>query len=185
MAGDRIFENKGNAVNIYPASTTDDYHEAKALMLEYRDVALGEDYAIGGAGLNEELEQFPGPYASPTGTILLARCDDVVCGCVALRQIRGEVGEVMRMYVKEVFRGQGIAEKLLRQLLVLAQSANYKRLCLDSLKRFTAAHKLYEKLGFQYCDFYDPHTTESMKQHMVFMQLDLSPSTSPCDLIAG
>lgn len=147
-------------------------------MIEYRDVALGEDYEVGGAGLNEELEQFPGPYVPPAGVILLARCGGETCGCLALRPIHDGVGEVMRMYVREAFRGRGIAEKLMRALLSFACDSGYKTLYLDSLKRFTAAHRLYEKLGFQHCDFYDPNTTEDMKQNMVFMSLNLSSRTS-------
>lgn len=161
-------------MNIYPAMTPQDYVHAKALMIEYRDVALGDDYIIGGSGLNEELEQFPGAYALPKGTIMLAQSENQICGCLALRPFINDAGEVMRMYVKDAFRGQGIAEALLREVINFARTANYKRLYLDSLKRFSAAHRLYEKMGFVYCDFYDPHTTESMKLNMVFMRLDLA-----------
>ncbi len=143
-------------------------------MIEYRETALAEDYAVGGSGLNEELKDFPGPYAPPNGCILLAIENDKPCGCLALRSISETVGEVMRMYVQPHARGKGIAERLMQELIDRAKTIGYTELFLDSLKRFSAAHKLYEKIGFEYCEPYSADTTEAMKANMVFMRLRLS-----------
>lgn len=163
-----------SGTQICQASSPNDYDAAKSLMLEYLEVALGDDYNVGGAGLKEELENFPGPYQPPSGLLLLAKFEDHYCGCLALRPISKTTGEVMRMYVQPAMRGKGIAEMLMRQLLVDAKNIGYQEVYLDSLKRFTSAHKLYEKLGFIYCPPYDPNTTAAMKENMVFMRLDLS-----------
>lgn len=161
-------------LHIAHATTAQDVALAKALMIEYRDTALGDDYAIAGGGLNAELEQFPQPYVPPTGALLLAKADGVACGCLALRPLCDTQGEVVRMYVQPAFRGQGIAEALMRELMAQAQTLGYRTLFLDSLKRFKPAHALYEKLGFTYCDPYDlPHTTDAMREHMIFMRRDV------------
>ena len=167
---------KHRAADSHPirqALTHEDYEAAKTLMIEYRDTALAEDYAVGGCGLNEELEELPGLYGSTGNSLLLAFLNGQPCGCLGLRAIDENVGEVVRMYVKPEARGQGIAERLMRQLIENARAMGYKKLFLDSLKRFTAAHKLYEKLSFTYCAPYSPDTTEAMRALMIFMRLDL------------
>jgi len=164
------------AAVIIEASSEAQFAAAKTLMIEYRDQALAEDYGIGGGGLNGELAVFPGPYARPNGLLLLAVLDGQPCGCLALRKISNNHGEVMRMYVQPHARGKGLAEKLMRTLIAKASTMGYKALFLDSMKRFTAAHKLYEKLGFIYCDPYSINTTDAMKTHMIFMRLGLNPS---------
>jgi putative acetyltransferase len=145
---------------IIEAATTDHYNAAKALMIEYRDTSLADDYVIGGSGLNEELQQFPGLYVPPKGGVYLAYVDGQPCGCLALRQHTQTAGEVMRMHVKPVVRGRGIAEQLMRTLMQNARAMGYTELFLDSLNRFKPAHRLYERLGFTYCEPYDPHTND-------------------------
>ncbi len=172
MSGSNMKQNVGG-IQICKASCFRDYEAAKSLMLEYMETALGDDYNVGGAGLKEELENFPGPYQPPSGLLLLAKFENRYFGCLALRPISKITGEVMRMYVQSTMRGKGIAEMLMRQLLVDAKNIGYQEVYLDSLKRFTSAHKLYEKLGFIYCPPYDPNTTDAMKDNMVFMRLDL------------
>ena len=162
-------------ISIYPAITAQDMTAACALMIEYRDTSLGEDYDVGGNSLNEELAQFPGPYAPPRGLLFLASDRNTPpCGCLALRPIGETIGEVMRMYVQPAARGQGIAEALMRRIIIEARALGYHTLYLDSLKRFEAAHKLYEKFGFTYCAPYDPLTTDAMKDRMIFMQRTLA-----------
>src|SRR5215218_825179 len=46
------------------------------------------------------------------GAILMAICDDVVAGTVALKKVNEEVYEFTKMAVAEQFRRRGIAEKL-------------------------------------------------------------------------
>lgn len=173
MSGSNTKQNVSD-IKICQVSSSNDYEAAKSLMLEYMETALGDDYNVGGAGLKEELENFPGPYQPPSGLLLLAKFENRFCGCLALRPISKITGEVMRMYVQPTMRGKGIAEMLMRQLLVDAKNIGYQEVYLDSLKRFTSAHKLYEKLGFNYCAPYDPNTTDAMKDNMVFMRLALS-----------
>jgi putative acetyltransferase len=160
--------------SIHIVEATSPAHQAavRALMVEYREVALAEDYVTGGSGLNEELADFPGPYAAAKrGMLLLATRNSEPVGCLALRTHTATAGEVMRMYVKPEARGAGIAEALMRHLIAAAKNLGYRELYLDSLHRFAAAHKLYEKLGFTYCAPYSADTSEAMKETMVFMHL--------------
>lgn len=165
--------NMNTPTSITIARSESDFAEARALMIEYRDQALGDDYHIGGNQLNEELEDLARHYSPPRGIFLLARRDSGISGCLALRPFQADAGEIVRMYVKPEARGNGIAEALMQALLSEARDLGYQTLYLDSLKRFAPAHRLYEKTGFTYCAPYDPHTTDDMREHMVFMRLDL------------
>lgn len=62
-----------------------------------------------------------------------------------LDDMRGKLGDIV---VDETYRGQGLGEQLIRRLLDLARKLKVTRLDLTSRASRTAAHKLYEKVGF-------------------------------------
>src|SRR2546429_4901240 len=64
------------------------------------------------ADLEAWLDSLPGPYAPPLGRLLVARYGGKSAGCVALRALDGETGEVKRPYVRGEFRGLGLARAL-------------------------------------------------------------------------
>src|SRR3954453_19937120 len=59
----------------------------------------------------------PGPSAPPGGRLLVARYAGEPAGCVALRGIGGDAAEVKRLYVRERFRGLGLARALVQELI--------------------------------------------------------------------
>jgi ribosomal protein S18 acetylase RimI-like enzyme len=89
--------------------------------------------------------------------LLVARdeCGRIV-GSVAL-VLAGEFGEItvsdeeaaFRMLsVDSAARGRGIGELLVRECLERARAAGKRRMVLSTDVRMTAAHRLYERLGF-------------------------------------
>jgi putative acetyltransferase len=151
----------------------DDVFTVRQLFTEYRG-ELGDDYAIGGCGLNEEILALPGVYAQPGNFILLAYDSfGNAMGCLALTQFDKEIGEVKRMYVNPAYRGRGVGQSLMSMLVAKARAQGYKKLYLDSLHRFKAAHAIYFSQGFALCEPYDPNTSEAMKQNMHFMEKSL------------
>lgn len=90
----------------------------------------------------QELASLPHGYAG----ILLAWLDGVPAGCVAWRELAGDVVEMKRLYVRASARGAGVGQKLVDRLLV--EIRGYRLIRLDTLPHMSAAIRLYRRLGF-------------------------------------
>lgn len=118
---------------------------ARALFQEYAG-AIGTDLAY--QGFTTELDGLPAPYAPPGGALLIASVEDDVAGCVALRPYDRATGEMKRLYVREAYRGTGLARCLVDAVIQRARAAGYLELRLDTLAAMTAAQALYRRMGF-------------------------------------
>lgn len=92
--------------------------------------------------------RLPGPYAPPRGGIWLALAGDAGIGCVALRPLSDDAGEVKRMFVDSSWRGRGVGRTLLLALIDGARARGYAMLRLGTLDDMHAAQSLYHSLGF-------------------------------------
>jgi GNAT superfamily N-acetyltransferase len=63
--------------------------------------------------------------------------------------------EIKRMYVREKFRGKGIARQLLEAAEQLARDAGYAWIYLDTTDEMRTAARLYERNGFVHCKRYN------------------------------
>ena len=61
----------------------------------------------------------------------------------------GEVGRIEDVVVDENYRQKGFGKLLVEKLISIAKEKNLKKINLTSNPQRIAAHKLYEKLGFQ------------------------------------
>ena len=84
--------------------------------------------------------------------MILARVDEVVAGCCALRPLDASdypnAAEMKRLYVRKAFRGFGLGRQLAEAILDEARRAGYSTVLLDTLDDMEAARALYEDLGF-------------------------------------
>lgn len=132
---------------ILSAETPDQIEEARRLFREY-EKWLGVDLCF--QSFEEELKNLPGKYAAPTGRLFLARADEKIAGCVALRKLDDEICEMKRLFVRQAFRGSGLGKRLIEKLLEDAKIIGYKKIRLDTLPdKMPAAVKLYESYGFR------------------------------------
>jgi putative acetyltransferase len=107
------------------------------------------DAYFDGREWESELADLPAHYGFPFGAIFLAQVDDVPVGCVLLRGIGDNVGEMKRLFVRPAFRDMGIACALVARLSELALARGYKTLMLETGPLHTEAQALYRNLGFQ------------------------------------
>jgi ribosomal protein S18 acetylase RimI-like enzyme len=96
------------------------------------------------APTREELET----TVNAPGTVLLAvRQSGNLVGMLTIPTgMRAIIEDVV---VDERYRGQGVAEALTREALVLAEAAGARTVDLTSRPSREAANRLYQKLGFQ------------------------------------
>jgi GNAT superfamily N-acetyltransferase len=111
------------------------------------------------------LAELPGEY-----TLLLARSDGADAGCCCLRGLDGGAGEIKRMYVREQFRGKGIARALVEDCIARSRAAGWQRILLDTHSTMTPARTLYESFGFELTDPYWEHPIPGV----VFYELRLT-----------
>lgn len=99
-----------------------------------------------------ELDDLPGEYANPRGSLLLAWVDGQLAGCCALRQIDNvdysNAAEMKRLYVRNAFRRSGLGRHLAEATLDAARAAGYHCVLLDTLDNMETARALYVDIGF-------------------------------------
>jgi len=134
-----------NSVELIPARTPAQVAVARQLLLEYADaIAVDLEYQ----DFSAELAALPSPYEPPHGTLLVAYVDGTAAGCVALRRLDENTGEMKRLYVRSAFRGAGLARRLVAGVILAARRADYAELRLDTLPSMESAQALYRQLGF-------------------------------------
>jgi len=121
-------------------------------------------------GFEQELATLPGKYASPKGAILLAEHQGQIAGCIAVRELKDNICEMKRLYVREGFRGLSIGRKLTEAIIETAKLLGYQTMQLDTLQRLERAISLYEKLGFREIK---PYYANPLSE-VVYWQLDLN-----------
>lgn len=133
-------------ITIRPATSPDDFVQARALFLEYAS-SLGFDLAF--QDFDHEVESLPGDYETPSGCILLAEEAGSAGGCIALRPLEEGICEMKRLYVQPRWRGKGAGRLLAEAVLREACDRGYKRMRLDTVPGMDAAIALYRALGFR------------------------------------
>ena len=69
-------------------------------------------------------------------------------GTVAIRPKDAATCELKRLYLVPGQRGLGLGQALYDHAEAFARAAGYERIGLDSSRRFTRAHRLYQRNGF-------------------------------------
>jgi GNAT superfamily N-acetyltransferase len=124
---------------------TSDLDDVRGLLREYAaSLAFDLDFQ----GFDRELADLPGAYDAPHGALLGARAGGTLAGCVALRRIDDERGELKRLYVRPEERRTGLGLALAEAAIDEARRLGYRRILLDTTPGMEKAQALYERLGF-------------------------------------
>ena len=124
----------------------DNQTEALTLIKEYV-TELNVDLSF--QALTNELDNLLNIYGLPKGYFCLAYINEIAVGCVGIKPITDQIGELKRLYVKPTYRGYHVASQLMTSALDHAKVMAYDRLYLDTLSSLHEAIALYEKIGFE------------------------------------
>ena len=93
-------------------------------------------------------------YQVGLGDFLVADVDGRVVGTIGLKDIGSGRGALRKMFVAAPYRGRGhgVAQTLLQRLLDDARMRGVREIFLGTTDKFLAAHRFYEKNGFQQID---------------------------------
>lgn len=88
---------------------------------------------------------------APEVTFWSAWVDGSLAGCGALKALPGDLGEVKSMRTAPAHLRQGVAAAVLTTIVETARARGYAALLLETGHgpAFDAAHRLYERFGFQ------------------------------------
>ncbi len=75
-------------------------------------------------------------------------------GCGAFKPYSGDTAEIKRMYVKPKFRGQRIAEKILKELEAWAGESGFTTTVLETGLKQPEAIRLYKRSGYEKIENY-------------------------------
>ena len=96
-----------------------------------------------------DLLDIPGFYQADGG-FWVALEDGAVVGSIGLKRF-GDAGALRKMFVARDFRGSafGVGQGLLTELLAFARAEGLGAIWLGTTEAFLAAHRFYEKNGFE------------------------------------
>jgi GNAT superfamily N-acetyltransferase len=138
-------------------------HEIAACRELFREYERGLGVSLCFQGFERELAALPGDYVAPRGGLWLAHEGGAIGGCVALRPIDRDAGEMKRLYVRPAYRGHGIGLALARQVIAAARDAGYRTLKLDTLPSMREAQRMYASLGFVDTAPYNDNPVEGVR----------------------
>lgn len=98
-----------------------------------------------------DLQDIPAFYQQKAGNFWVAIADGAVVGTVALLDLGNQQGALRKMFVHTRYRGRGrgVSAPLLDTLLEWSRGRGVKEIYLGTTEKFLAAHRFYERNGFQ------------------------------------
>ena len=154
-------------MNLTQAESDEDVQQARLLFEEYAEW-LGLNLCF--QNFDKELAGLPGDYTPPNGRLLLARENNQVAGCIALRKIGDSICEMKRLYVRPEFRGTGLGSLLVKTIIEAAREIGYDGMRLDTLPgKMDQAIAMYRSQGFKNIEPYYNNPVEGA----AFMELEL------------
>jgi GNAT superfamily N-acetyltransferase len=129
----------------YVKYTIEELEEVREIFIEYADF-LQVDLCF--QDFEKELQTLHKVYNPPTGCIILAKENEQVIGCIALKPIGEGVCEMKRLYVRPSARGKALGKKLVEELIDFAKKAGYNTMKLDTISSLKEAINLYQSKGF-------------------------------------
>lgn len=123
-----------------------DQEQARALILQ----GLGEHFGFIDPTLNPDLDDITAYCRARDGYFLVVENRGDLVGTGALILEAENTGRIVRMSVHRSFRRQGIARRLVAELLAEARRRGYGRVVVETNDDWRDAITLYERCGFRH-----------------------------------
>lgn len=94
-------------------------------------------------------------FDPPAGAFLLLRVDGEVAGCGGVRTLEPGIGEIKRMWITPLHRGEGLAKLLLAELESAIGAMGHHTVRLDTNATLTPAIRMYESSGYRSIERYN------------------------------
>jgi len=164
-------------LEIFPVETIEDIEISKILFTEYLDFLKSEfrEYADRPwfiqyyKDFEKEIDNLPGRFERPDGSILLAGYNGQSVGCVALGKLSDGICEMERLFIRPKYQRKGLGTTLCKALMEQAVKAGYTQMRLATALQPPQA--IYNSLGFKKIAPYRDAPAEL--KGIVFMELKL------------
>ena len=147
--------------------------EVKLLFTEYTKMLVENDPKfqeyLDLQNYDDELDHLEAKYGLPDGRLYLLFCEGKAAGCIGLRKIDEESCELKRLYVRPVFRNQGLGRALMEKIINDAREVGYSQILLDTLPFLESAIWMYRSFGFYEIESYN----NSPMDTSIYMRLDV------------
>jgi GNAT superfamily N-acetyltransferase len=169
--------------HLRPAEGDADLDEVRRLLTAYGRYLASNPAGAANICLQDydrELQSLPGPFAPPSGALLLARVDGQAAGTCALKPVPSGSGEpaleMKRLWVEPQFRGFGLGRRLIQASIDFALAAGCSALYLDTVPvAMPEANHLYRAMGFEVVDRYNDNPLPGV----VFFRKSLQKNALP------
>ena len=132
----------------------DQFYDLNLEYLSYMDDEINTRYGKRinpGGTVKEYLDSVFNDFTEithPGGLICILEVDGYVVGMGALKRLSDTVGEIKRMYIRPIYRGNKFGNQIYQKLEEYAREYGYKSLRLDTAKWLEAAFHIYTKKGY-------------------------------------
>ena len=142
-------------LEIFPVEKVEDIEIARVLFTEYLEFLKSEfrEYADRSwfiqyyEDFEKEIDNLPGRFEGPEGSILLAGYNGQSAGCVALGKLSDGICEMERLFVRPLYQRKGIGTALCKALMEQAVKTGYTQMRLATALEPPQA--IYKSLGFK------------------------------------
>ena len=156
--------------------------QVEAVRRLFRDYASSLGWDLSDSRIAHEMEQLPGPYAPPRGSLMLALVGDEPAGALGLQpvpeacRIAGvgaeRAGELKRLFVLPAFRLHGLGRALMLRAETEALARGYDSLVLTmNAEMMPLAQPLYDSLGYTETA---PYRDDMVWPDLLWMRKDLT-----------
>ncbi|QOG03713.1 GNAT family N-acetyltransferase [Flavobacterium sp. MDT1-60] len=89
--------------------------------------------------------------------VVIIYLDEIAVGCGCFKKYNQNTAELKRMFVSPEARGLGVAQLIIKELENEAKNQGFETMILETLYKQIEAINLYQKVGFEIVENYEPY----------------------------